>query len=256
MARTATARAAGRRRSRPRQKAKKKTSVDKYHDEMRKLMTFLHRGRQYRPGHKWAKRELKAITPEKIMRYLRIKIYGDENADPANDPPVHHHRNFVLFWKKAWSHFMLDQGHQWSEITKMGNPTRSAAINKLLRGMKKMEAARRGKPSMARRSFIPKEFERLVSLCEQHEDEEIGAWLACYVTFQLHMIARLDDTAKFRLPELKPSVRYPDFGVTAKLCWAKNCMEERDASTQVLFGARNWRYCLPVAPRDVARAPL
>ena len=80
---------------------------------------------------------------------------------------------------------MLDQGHQWSEITKMGNPTRSAAINKLLRGMKKMEAARRGKPSMARRSFIPKEFERLVSLCEQHEDEEIGAWLACYVTFKL-----------------------------------------------------------------------
>ena len=70
------------------------------------------------------------------------------------------------------------------------------------------------------------------------------------------MIARLDDTAKFRLPELKPFVRYPDFGVTAKLCWAKNCMEERDASTQVLFGARNWRYCLPVAPRDVARAPL
>ena len=33
---------------------------------------------------------------------------------------------------------------------------------------------------------------------------EIGAWLACYVTFQLHMIARLDDMTKFRLPELEP----------------------------------------------------
>ena len=134
---------------------------------------------------------------------------------------------------------MLDQNHQWSEITNTGNPTRTAIINKLLHAMKKMEAARRGKPSMARRSFIPKEFERLVSLCETHDNPEVGPWLASYVTFQLHMIARLDDTAKFRLPELKPFLRYPDFGCTAKLCWAKNCMEEWDALTQVLLGTHN-----------------
>ena len=230
--------------ARPRQAKKAKTKVEKYHDEMRKLMSFLHNGRQYRPGHKWRKSELLAITPEKIMRYLLIKIYGDEDANFDEDPPLHHRRNSVLFWKKAWSYFMLDQNHQWSEITKTGNPTRSAVLNKLLRAMKKMEAARRGKPSMARRSFIPKEFERLVSLCETHENPEVGAWLASYVTFQLHMIARLDDTAKFRLPDLKSFQKYPDFGVSARLCWAKNCMEERDAPTQVLFGARNWRYCV------------
>ena len=50
----------------------------------------------------------------------------------------------------------------------MRNPTRSAVINKLLRSMKKIEAACLGKPSQVRRSFIPKDFEKLVLLCEQH----------------------------------------------------------------------------------------
>ena len=64
------------------------------------------------------------------------------------------------------------------------------------------------------------------------------------MTFQLHMIARLGGTAKFRLPDLKAFQQFPDFGCTAKLFWAKTCMEERDAPTQMLFGARNWRYCV------------
>ena len=109
------------------------------------------------------------------MRYLKIKIYGDKDANHDKDPPIHHRRNSVLFWKKAWLYFMLDQNHQWSEITKTGNPPRSAILNKLLRSMKKIEAARRGKPSMARRSFIPKEFERLVCLCEMHNIPGVGA---------------------------------------------------------------------------------
>ena len=92
---------------------------------------------------------------------------------------------------------MLDQNHQWSEVTNTGNPTRSAVLNKLLRAMKKMEAARRGKPSMACRSFILKRFELRVSLCKRHDNPKIGAWLGSYVTFQLHMITWLDNMAKF-----------------------------------------------------------
>ena len=98
---------------------------------------------------------------------------------------------------------MLDQNHRWSEITNTDNTARSAVLNNLLCAMKKMEVARCGKPCMARRFFVPKEFELLVSLCEAHDNPEVGAWLALCVTFQLHMIARLDDTTKFRLPGLK-----------------------------------------------------
>ena len=229
---------------RPRSARKQKGKTELYHDEMKKLMSFLHRGRKYKHGHKWSRAQLLALTPEKLLRYIKMKVYGDEKANPDEDPPVHHRRNAVLYWKKAWSHFMLDNNHQWSEVTRKGNPTRAGSINKLLRAMKRMEVARRGKPSQARRSFVPKEFERLVTLCETHENAEVGPWLSSYVTFQLHMIARLDDTAKFRLPDLKVLQQYPDFGWTAKLCWAKNCDEERDAPTQILLGARNWRYCV------------
>ena len=96
----------------PRAAKPKKTKAEKYHDEMRKLMSFLHNGRRYRPGHKWPKRELKAITPEKIMGYLKTKIYGDVNANPNKDPPLYHRHNSVLFWIKACSHVMLDQDNR------------------------------------------------------------------------------------------------------------------------------------------------
>ena len=57
-----------------------------------------------------------------------------------------------------------------------------------------------------------------------------------------NMIARLDNTAKFRSPDRNPYYRFPDYGVTAKLCWTKNTREERDPSTQLFFGVHDWRY--------------
>ena len=69
---------------------------------------------------------------------------------------------------------MLDNNHQWSEITLKGNPTCTGSINKLLRVMKRMEVARLGKLSQAQRSFVAKDIERLVTLYETHENAEVG----------------------------------------------------------------------------------
>ena len=88
---------------------------------------------------------------------------------------------------------MLDNNHQWSEVTRKGNPTRAGSINKLLRAMKRMEVARLGKPSWPRRSFIPKELNHLVTLCKTHENVEVDSWLSSYMAFQLHMTAQLHD---------------------------------------------------------------
>ena len=210
---------------------------------MRKLMAKIH-GRDFTREHKWTKRELKAVTPDKIMKYLKMKIYGKEDADPDVDPPIYHRRNSVLYWKKAWSYFMIDQNTPWSVIAKHGNPTRSTQVNRLLRAMNKMEAARRGKPSQARRALVAAEFEAIIGTLSNHTDEEVGTWLAAYLTFMYNMIARLDDASKFRSPDLQTFHQFSDYGVTAKLCWTKNCMEERDPPTQILFGSRNWKYCV------------
>ena len=37
---------------------------------------------------------------------------------------------------------------------------------------------------------------------------------------------------------------FPDYGVTAKPCWTKNTNEEQNPPTQILFGSRDWRYCV------------
>ena len=56
------------------------------------------------------------------------------------------------------------------------------------------------------------------------------------------MIARVDDTGKMRRKELQTFHAFPEYGTTKKLCWAKNCKEERDAPTQIIVGAVDWRY--------------
>ena len=65
-------------------------------------------------------------------------------------------------------------------------------------------------------------------MLSKHTDKEIGTWLAAYLAFMYNMIARLDDASKFRLPDLQPFHQFLDYGVTSKLCWTKNCIEERD----------------------------
>ena len=69
-------------------------------------------------------------------------------------------------------------------------------------------------------------------------------WLSAYLSFMYNMIAWVDDMAKLRSPDLKPFFQFPDYGITAKLCWTKNTNEEREPPTQLMFGVRDWRYCV------------
>ena len=75
--------------------------------------------------------------------------------------------------------------------------------------------------------------------------------MSAYLSFMYNMIARVNvnGTANFRSPDLKPFNEFPDYGVTAKLCWTKNTNKERELPTQTLFGSCDWRYCvvLPLA---------
>ena len=61
-------------------------------------------------------------------------------------------------------------------------------------------------------------------------------------TFQLAMIGRQDDTAKFWEADLQPYSLYPKYGVVGRLPWSKNVTDERDAPPQVIFGTMDTRY--------------
>jgi hypothetical protein len=52
---------------------------------------------------------------------------------------------------------MLNQITPWNEISHVGNPTCSTVMNKIVKAMKKMEAARLGRSSQAQRAVRPYE---------------------------------------------------------------------------------------------------
>ena len=217
-----------------------KTNTEQYHAHFVSLMNHIHR-KSFKPDHKWTKPELKAVSPKNIMNFLKIKIYDNANADPDVVPPKRYRSNTVKAWKKAWSWFMINKMMNYDEETKRGNPTRCTEINQLIGSMINMEVARQGMPSKARQALTTNEYQLIIGQLG-FGDTLIGACLCAYFAFQVSMIARVDDTAKFRRRDLQSCLAYPEYAITAMLCWAKNCREERDAPTQIICGAADWRY--------------
>ena len=198
---------------------------------------------QFSNDYEFTEAELQALTPNDIYRYFKFRAYGDAdiNEDTAN--PTEARSNAVKFWKKAISYFMPNNGMVWNETANVGNPTRSNLVNRLIKKIKTKEAARLGKPSQARRALFRSEFESAIEVMERQEESELACFMAGYFKFQYNMIARVDNSAKFRVPDLKVFHQFPEYGVIAKLCWSKNVLDERDAPDQVLVGAFDHRYC-------------
>ena len=86
------------------------------------------------------------------------------------------------------------------------------------------------------------EFEKIQGHYWALSNKELSVLGAAVSTFQLSMIARVDDTAKIRETDLAAYPLFPEFGVIAKLPWSKSVYDEHDAPPQVLFGAMDPRY--------------
>ena len=227
-------------RARSRAPRQAKTKIESYRQHLLPLMEHVHR-KKFRKEHKFSQAELKAVNPKKIMEFVKLRVYDDADADPDVVPPVRYRSNTIKSWKKAWSWFMPNKLTNWDEVSKRGNPTCCVELNAMIGSMIKMEVARRGMPSKARRALTTDEYTLLICLMAGG-DTFFGTCLCAYFAFQVSMIARVDDSAKFRRPDLQIYAPYPEYAITAKLCWAKNCREERDAPTQIIFGAADWRY--------------
>ena len=100
-------------------------------------------------------------------------MYGNKEVPLDEDPPLNLCCNTVLMWKKCWSYFMLDQHTSWSDIAKIGNPTKLTQVNHIIRGMHKMGAARHGLPSKAHRALRPIEFEKIIETLGRSADSKV-----------------------------------------------------------------------------------
>jgi hypothetical protein len=218
-----------------------------YRDYKSKLNAFMSwkDGRAYGKDAVFPERELRQITPNDICRYFKHLAYGDPDCDERGTNPTSARHNSLQYHKKAISQCLPNAHMPWNDHAMIGNPTKSAVVNKLLRIIRKKEVSGLGVPSSARRALTDSEFECMMDIIESRmtDDTENMVFLSAFFKYQYNMIARVDDTAKLRCNTLQVLNQYPDFGILTRLNWGKNVMEERDAPNQILFGSFDCRYC-------------
>ncbi|ETI52765.1 hypothetical protein L915_04047 [Phytophthora nicotianae] len=92
------------------------------------------------------------ITSEQLCRWMNHRAYGSEQ--PTKDmKPTHARSSTLELYKKAISSFMPRLTIPWDNVRHEGNPTRSEAINQLIKTVKRFEVRREGVLSSARRSI-------------------------------------------------------------------------------------------------------
>ena len=192
---------------------------------------------------------LQRLTPQDLMRYFNKITFDSE--DPGDDACPTVRSSSLEFYKKALSFYMPNRLMVWNEISNCGNPTRCTLINDLIKRVKKMEVRKQGVPSRARRPMTHEEYKATLTELKEHQRNDANGsmnpiWnFGCVASlnFQLHMIARIDDSMNFRMSNFKRSSSFPSY-IQGRLNWSKNVHEERDAPWQIMLPSMNILYCV------------
>lgn len=197
---------------------------------------------EYAADHQFTDEELAAIVPDDIVRYMKLKAYGNPDANTETDHPTEGRSSSVEFYKKAISFFIPMRNATWNPMAGVGNPTRSVAVNELIKAVKKAEVRKQGKPSQARRELEEGEFVQTDEILNRSNDPKKRFMAPAAGKFQFHMVARVDDVAHFEEEDLKPNPEF-DFALLSRMGWSKNVLEERDAPDQIILGSFNSEFC-------------
>jgi hypothetical protein len=149
----------------------------------------------------------------------------------------------LFFYKKAISYFIPNKHHLYDVQSGRGNPTKSPQVNELIKDVQQYEVRAQGVPSQARRDITVDEYREIINITKQHTDFGLTVRLPCMTKFQIHLIARVDDTTHIFANELKIHPKFP-FALSVKLRWTKNCREERHAPPQIILGAMDSSFCV------------
>ncbi|EGZ12074.1 hypothetical protein PHYSODRAFT_336540 [Phytophthora sojae] len=180
----------------------------RYKPKLVKFMTYKN-GVNYSSDHTFSMEELLDITPDHVCRWMNELTYG--SPEPSDDMrPVHRRSSTLEFSKKAISTVMPRVNSTWDPVTQRDNPTRSDAVNKLIKRVKKFEVRREGAESKARRSVEFDEFTNLLLL--------------------------VHDMMKLQFANISPNSQYPST-LLFQMHWSKNIHEEQDAPEQIVLGS-------------------
>ena len=213
-----------------------------YKGTLDSLMSFVHELDNATGGYGrdrvYTAEEMNAITPDHVVRWMKLKTYG--TPDPDDDAnPTGARSNSLKYWKKALSFFMPNRLLGWNENRGEGNPTRCAMVNDLIKRVKRKEARKQGAPSRTRPPMKASEFCVLHDVLKSNTDSDIWrCGMPALVNFQFHLIARIDDTTQVVLEHLRAHDSFPN-ALKTRLNWSKNVEDERDAPWQIVLGAMN-----------------
>ena len=213
-----------------------------YRNEFKHFMSFL--GRQDELNlPEYDPMALLDVTPDQVASYLNMKAYG--RPDPTPDClPTHARANTLKASKKILSAFMPRRMITWDDVRSMGNPTRSIAVNDVIKKVLKHEVRKQGVETSARRPIAIDEFMNVLGIIRTNAQfTTIDRFrLGCVLTLQWHLIGRVDDMMKMSFKDLAFSPACP-FSTSCQMRWSKNITEERDAPRQIVLASRDERLC-------------
>ena len=76
---------------------------------------------------------LLTIIDADIVQNFNLQTYGKPEVEEGDKPKLR--SATVMYMKKALSHYMPRTAMTWDDINHIGNPTKSAAVNAMIRGM-------------------------------------------------------------------------------------------------------------------------
>ena len=92
-----------------------------------------------------------------------------ENPGP-DDRPLYGRASALEYYKEAISYFMPNRLMAWNVVAEVGNTMKSSEVNDLIKGVKKKQVCKLGKPSRAYSAFEKEEFNQLLSILQLYPD--------------------------------------------------------------------------------------
>jgi len=144
--------------------------------------------------------------------------------------------------KKAISYYMPRKAMDWDEVHYIGNPTKSAAVNSMIKATGLHDLQGSGKKSAARRAFEWEEFIMVLLATRQLFTAKVMSTLLAVMSLQWQVIGHIDDMMNLATGTVLKHEPYP-FVLNIKMCWSKNIQSEQQSATQILFAAMDPVVC-------------
>jgi hypothetical protein len=131
---------------------------------------------QYPKKHPLSVEGLVKVTPTDICKWVAFKAYRKEDPGPSDNPTFGRSSSLSYYKKRFRTRtYMPHRLMHWNLELGIGNPTKSADVNDLIKAVIKKETRQEGRKSQARRPFEKDEFVQVIRLCNEVRREVSGA---------------------------------------------------------------------------------